>query len=118
MYSALITAGIIAVLTYAALTHRIKSGTYVQKLLLGLDMYVSLILFRDLDVTISSQCGLALREKRAGFLSWLGGVLNKVSPGHTTWAMTDDVARAHAAIKLLASPQTVETLGERNEIRL
>jgi hypothetical protein len=98
---ALYTTGVLALLTYLALTHRIKSGTYLQKLLLGLDMFVSLILFRDLDITISSQCGLSLKAGRTGFLSGLGRLLNWVAPGHTDWALTDDIARAEAAIKTL-----------------
>lgn len=78
--------------------------TYLFKCLLFVDLFAAALIFRDADVTISSMTGLELKKaKPALWARVLGGVLNKIQPGHCTMAITDDIARAEAAVKLLKS---------------
>lgn len=92
-------------LTLAALviTNRIGGGTYVGKVLLALDYFVSVLWSRDFGITISSQCGLYWRGGNPP-LFWflLHRLLNALQPGHCERAIQSDLARAQLAVKLLS----------------
>ena len=82
----------------------LRSGTYLYKLLIALDMLGAVVLFRDADVTISAMTGLQLRRARpAWWARILGGFLNGLSHGHCERAMVDDIARAERAINRLSA---------------
>lgn len=76
--------------------------SYLYKVLLFLDIFVCALVFRDPDVTISAETGLAMQ--RANPPAWaklLNGFLNWIRPGHCAQAITDDIERAQAAINYL-----------------
>jgi hypothetical protein len=80
-------------------------NAYWFKFLLYLDIFVGSLCARDPDITISSYCGLALRNPNPGF--WqriargLGHTLNFISKNHCEGAIAHDIVRANAAIKIL-----------------
>lgn len=79
---------------------------YLYKVLLFLDIFVSSLLFRDPDVTISAETGLAMQ--RANPPLWaklLDGFLNMIRKGHCAQAINDDIARAQTAITYLRTKQ-------------
>ena len=77
---------------------------YVVKVLLALDIFVSALCFRDSDVTISAETGLAMRRPNppwwARALNWM---LDTIQPGHCQNAIQWDIERAEAAIRYLRS---------------
>ena len=82
------------------------SNGWVFKVLLGIDMFFCFVLFRDPDVTISSETGLSLqRAKPPLWAKILGWILNHIQPNHTTLAIQSDIAQAATAIKYLQTPQ-------------
>jgi hypothetical protein len=77
---------------------------YVYKVLLFLDLFVCALVFRDPDVTISSETGLAMnRAKPPLWARLLNGALNLVQPGHCQKAIAADILRAQAAIVYLST---------------
>lgn len=77
---------------------------YLKTVLVALDIFVGTIfVFSAGDLTISAACGLALRHRTGVVERVIGLALNKLFPGHTDQAITDDIARAQAAIKRLES---------------
>jgi hypothetical protein len=72
-----------------------------------IDICIGGWLWRDYDVTISAQTGLAMRRPSpprwarvlSAFLSWL-------EPGHCELAITCDIERAQAALQILGAPRT------------
>lgn len=78
---------------------------YVFRVLLYLDIFIGSLFARDPDVTISSYCGLALRENKPGlgqaFLRCLGRVLNFIVKNHCDHAIANDAVRAQQALKRL-----------------
>lgn len=100
---------VIAVLTVLCVTNRIASKTYVFKVLLYLDMFVSALIWRNPDITISSQTGLALQTlappKWATVLGW---VLDKLQPNHCQLAIADDLTRAQAAVATLSKTGSLQ----------
>jgi hypothetical protein len=90
-------------LVILVITNRIAGRTYVGKALLAFDYFASVLWSRDFDLTISSQCGLYWRRGSPPlFWSLLHRALDVLQPGHCELAMTADLARAQAAIKLLS----------------
>ena len=78
------------------------NNTWVFKVLIGLDMLGSAIIWRDADVTISSLTGLELRKPNPR--TWakvLGWVLNHLQKDHTNLAIKNDILRAQVALTLL-----------------
>ena len=77
--------------------------TYLLKLLLYLDQLAQAVLWRDSGLTISSRCGLALRNPLAHNAGWrmLGRFLNRLQAGHCEMAIQGDIDRANTALKLL-----------------
>jgi hypothetical protein len=79
---------------------------YLYKVLLFLDIFVCALLFRDPDVTISAETGLAMQRAKppiwAKALSWF---LDKIQAGHCAKAINDDILRAQTAIKYLQTRQ-------------
>lgn len=70
----------------------------------ALDYGLCLLLWLRVEapMTISSRCGLALRAgKRWTVLALLGRLLDLVSPGHCSSAITADIQRAERAKALL-----------------
>lgn len=79
---------------------------YAYKVLLFFDIFVSSLLFRDPNVTISAETGLAMqRAKPPLWAKLLNGFLDRIRKGHCAAAVLDDVARAQAAIAYLQTKQ-------------
>lgn len=79
---------------------------YLYKVLLFFDIFVSSLLFRDPDVTISAETGLAMQRAKAPlWAKFLNGFLNMIRPGHCAQAINDDIARAQTAIRYLRTKQ-------------
>lgn len=79
---------------------------YLYKVLLFLDIFVSSLLFRDPDVTISAETGLAMqRAKPPLWAKFLNGFLNMIRQGHCAQAINDDIVRAQTAITYLRTKQ-------------
>lgn len=100
----MLIAGIVfVVLAILVITNRIAGTTYVSKVLLAFDYFVSVLWNRDFDITISSQCGLYWRKGNPpAFWHALHVCLNTLQAGHCEQALLGDLARAQAAIKLLS----------------
>lgn len=63
-------------------------------------------LWRDYDITISAQCGLAMRRERPPLWArWLGWFLNTLETDHCELAITCDYERAQAAMVILGTPR-------------
>lgn len=79
---------------------------YAYKVLLFLDIFVCALVFRDPDVTISAETGLAMQRAKpplwAKMLNWF---LNKIQTNHCALAINDDIRRAQTAIKYLQTRQ-------------
>lgn len=79
---------------------------YFYKILLFIDIFVCALVFRDPDVTISAETGLAMQRTNpptwAKFLNWF---LNKIRTNHCTLAIADDIRRAQTAIQYLQTRQ-------------
>lgn len=81
------------------------SGSYAGKVLLAFDVFVSAICFRDPNVTISAETGLAM--KRAIPPYWailLSAFLDWISKDHCANAIKNDILRAQIAIAYLEGP--------------
>jgi len=95
---------IVVALTVLVITNRIAGKTYVGKLLLAFDYFVSVLWSRDFDITISSQCGKYWRGDPPVFWHALHVVLNTLQKDHCEHAMASDIRRAQEAIRLLGAP--------------
>jgi hypothetical protein len=79
---------------------------YLYKILLFLDIFVCALLFRDPDVTLSAETGLAMqRAKPPTWARLLNGFLNRIRQGHCAQAINDDITRAQLAIRYLQTRQ-------------
>jgi hypothetical protein len=79
---------------------------YVYKILLFLDLFVSALTFRDPNVTISAETGLAMqRAKPPLWAKLLNGFLDLIRKGHCQAAIGDDIERANTAIAYLQTKQ-------------
>lgn len=77
-------------------------ANYAYKALLFIDLFCCALLFRDPDVTISSETGLAmLRADPPRWARMLNWCLNKIQPGHCQMAILADIERAQRAIAYL-----------------
>lgn len=75
---------------------------YVYKILLFFDLFCCALIWRDPDVTISAETGLAmLKPKPPIWAKMLNGVLNLIRKGHCAQAIQDDIERAKNAIAYL-----------------
>lgn len=93
---------IFTVLVVLVITNRIAGQTYVAKVLLYLDIFIGSLLARDPDITISSYCGMALRNPNGNrFLRGLGRALNTLQHGHCETAIAGDIKRAQLALTLM-----------------
>lgn len=80
---------------------------YAYKVLLFIDIFVCALCFRDPDCTISAETGLAMqRAKPPLWAKLLNGFLDAIRKGHCQGAITDDIARAQAAITYLSTKQS------------
>lgn len=79
---------------------------YVQKVLLYFDIFLSGVVFRDPNITISARTGLEMRkEKPPRWARVLNGFLNLFEKGHCEKAIQGDINRANQALRMLnASP--------------
>ena len=67
-----------------------------------LDRFAGALVFRDSNITISSQCGLELRkEKPAWWAKVLGGFLNWIDTNHCEGAIQFDASTARETLRLL-----------------
>jgi hypothetical protein len=79
---------------------------YLYKILLFLDILVCALVFRDPDITISAETGLAMqRAKPPAWAKLLNGFLDLIRKGHCAKAITDDIERARTAITYLETKQ-------------
>ena len=80
-----------------------RSGAYWFKVLIAVDIFACALLLRDSDLTISSDCGLALRATPDGtqFLCRLGRFLNAISKDHCETAIANDLLAAQQAVERL-----------------
>ena len=84
-----------------------QGANYAYKVLLFMDLFISALTFRDPDVTLSAETGLAMQ--RANPPLWaklLNGMLNRIRQGHCAQAILDDIARAERAITYLRTKQS------------
>lgn len=80
--------------------------TWVYKVLLAFDLFVCACIWRQDDVTISAEVGLAMqRAKPPLWAKVLNGILNRIQSGHPSMAIQADIDRAQAAIKYLQTRQ-------------
>src|ERR1700686_130507 len=81
-------------------------ANYAYKVLLFIDIFLCAILFRDPDVTISAETGLAMqRAKPPRWAKVVNGALNLFHKGHCAQAIQDDIARQGTAIAYLTTKQ-------------
>lgn len=79
---------------------------YIPKLLLGIDIFFCMLLFRDPDVTISSETGLVVqRTKPPLWAKLLHRFLNAIEKDHCELAIKNDILRAQIAITYLETKQ-------------
>jgi hypothetical protein len=79
---------------------------YLYKILLFLDIFICALVFRDPDVTLSAETGLAMqRAKPPRWAKALNWFLNAIQPGHCAKAVNDDILRAQLAIRYLQTRQ-------------
>lgn len=82
------------------------SKNYLYKILLFIDIFSCAVIFRDPDVTLSAEVGLAMERAKpplwAIIINW---TLNKIQAHHCASAITDDIRRAQIAIKYLETRQ-------------
>ncbi len=79
---------------------------YAYKALLFLDIFICSLLFRDPDVTISAETGLAMQRAQPPlWAELLNDFLNLIHKGHCAQAIIDDIARAKTAIAYLKTKQ-------------
>jgi hypothetical protein len=77
--------------------------TYAVLIARVCDIAISSFIWREYDITISAQCGLELRKAApARWAVYLGAFLNWIEANHCELAIAADLARARAAIALLA----------------
>jgi hypothetical protein len=82
------------------------SKNYLYKVLLFLDIFICALVFRDPDVTISAEVGLAMeRAQPPLWAKILNGILNTIQPNHCASAITADIRRAQTAIRYLETKQ-------------
>lgn len=69
----------------------------------AVDVLLASWFWKKQDCTISSLCGLALRQDPnvRTFNGYLGRLLNRIQPGHTESAIASDLAKAQAVLELL-----------------
>lgn len=79
---------------------------YLYKVLLFIDIFLCALIFRDPDVTISAETGLAMQRAKpplwAKSLNW---ILDKIQTNHCALAINDDILRAQTAIDYLRTKQ-------------
>lgn len=79
---------------------------YVQKILFGLDVFLCVVIFRDPDVSISSETKLASeRAKPPRWATALRWCLDHIQKDHCALAVEHDILRAQTAIKYLQTKQ-------------
>ena len=78
------------------------SQRYVAVLARALDLFIATAIKRDYGVTVSSWCGLTLREGNSSSPYWnLGKFLNKLQKDHCELAMACDRERAEYVLETL-----------------
>ncbi len=76
--------------------------SWTRVLATAVDVMFATAIWREYDITISSQCGLQLRKPDpAWWAQWLGWVLNHIQKNHCELAIKDDIQRADAALSIL-----------------
>jgi hypothetical protein len=83
----------------------IRQG-YAYKILLFIDLFLCAVLFRDPDITLSSEAGLAMqRAKPPLWARALNGFLNIFQKNHCTISIEADIERARIATEYLTTKQ-------------
>ncbi len=81
------------------------SRGYVVLFFRMIDIALQTLIWRDYDITISAQCGLAMRRLRPPLWARvLNAVLNALEPNHCELAIAADRERARSALELLGPP--------------
>lgn len=97
---------VFAVLAVLTITNRIGGGTYVGKVLLAFDYFVSVLWDRDFDISISSQCALYWKKGNPpAFWYLLHRGLNAIQKDHCELALAGDLARLERAKMRLTGVQ-------------
>ena len=79
---------------------------YLYKVLLFLDIFICALVFRDPDITISAETGLAMQRTQPPLWALLlNEFLDLIRKGHCAQAITDDIERAQIAIRYLKTRQ-------------
>ena len=78
-----------------------NENTYLFKFLLALDRFASVLLFRDADITISSETGFRLIEPNPPL--WALALAAILPKGHCPAAIQTDIAAAKAALVRLSA---------------
>jgi hypothetical protein len=79
---------------------------YLYKILLFFDIFMCALIFRDPDVTISAETGLAMQRATPPIWAMLlNGFLDFIQKGHCQAAIEDDIRRAQIAIQYLQTKQ-------------
>lgn len=86
-------------LTVRAVQGQLSDRSILYRILLDLDIFICAIALGSTDMTISSRCGLAIRNGTP--LRHLGRMLNRISKNHCELAIMDDIQRAESAIEVL-----------------
>lgn len=90
-------------LVFLVITNRISGKTYIGKVLLAFDYFVSVLWSRDFNITISSQCALYwMKGNPPLFWRWLHRLLNGLQQDHCERARESDLRRAQIAIRELS----------------
>ena len=87
-------------------TIRYNKG-YVILIARVIDIAISAFIYRDYDITISAQCGLAMRRPSPPLWARaLNAFLNALEHGHCELAIACDIERAQAALQILGPYST------------
>ena len=89
---------------------------YVQKVLLYFDIFMSGVVFRDPNITISARTGLEMRkEKPPLWARALNKFLNLFEKDHCAKAIQGDIGRARLALKMLDAPPDPDAKDSRKD---
>lgn len=81
------------------------SNTFAFAVARAVDVATASVFSKHVDVTISSECDIALETHGSPFLQRLGHLLNWISANHTRNARLSDIADAQNVIAYLTLPK-------------
>ncbi len=79
-----------------------RGANYAFKVLLFFDIFACALIFRDPDITLSAEVGLAMRRPQPPrWARIINRLLDVIQTDHCAMAIEHDIARAVAAISYL-----------------